>query len=944
MNDGAKNQRNIDNDLDYENDSNLPFTPFDEGDYNEVDDIPSNPKQGSNPGKAIDTGGKAIQATGKGVDVAGKGMQVAGKGMQAAGKGMDAAGSALTKAGSALSSTGLGAIAGVPLAALGAAGKAAGTATNAAGKGVETAGKGVSKTGKTMQNAGKKVSDTGKRIKEATNKKSRTKPLKQKKNDQDNTNTEKGNNFDVMKSKSKSEVKKDEKNLKDGVKGKAAVSAAGATSKKGVVKKIIKKKIMIACGIFVIGVFLCFFVIELILGPLMEVWGNIDSAITGVADFSEKLSNFYYGFGFQNSKEAFYDELDDLCDRYGCALDGTGMDVPLILSTLFYTEGMGYDTNYGSTNDSNIEDPSMNGVGTNSGVLNSVREYLRGKFDEAQQTVDENGLTYSAGKIYRLRKLARNQFNTDAFGTPTKQGTPQSLELSKFLDKYKDTIGSDIYDLLKDLVGSAFNIVATPFKELTALIVGSEYSGEFINQAGQANEEFVASFRQVIGDIFYGIVDITDVKLEASGFVVYYKTWKFDEDNYKNYLINYYFENTPEFDAMLDGLDDTSKKIKKEELYDDIVSNKKLFEDIFLQYQNSSSEEYTEACVGAIDSTLISEGLVKPVKIDDSTSVSFTDEYAYGTINGKMHNGVDLNETTAGVKLGADVYSVSNGTVVSITESKSCEGGKSCGKTIKIKHNVVIDKNTFNFFTIYSNVTPISGLKVNTKVNKEDKIATIYNNKINKEGLHFAFLDANTDDKGIEIDPTNLFIPCSQGGVFSGSDNEEAVWNYLLGFGYSKNAVAGIMGNMSVESGSTFDGRIVQGDREPITFSIDYTNKVDSGAISKNDFVNNGPNGGGYGIVQWTYYTLKDGLYEYAKTERKITIGDTAMQLDYLDKFLQSDKKDLYNSLKDPNISIDSATRAFMIQFENPLHQEESDQVYRVQISQDIYNRHATSN
>ena len=150
------------------------------------------------------------------------------------------------------------------------------------------------------------------------------------------------------------------------------------------------------------------------------------------------------------------------------------------------------------------------------------------------------------------------------------------------------------------------------------------------------------------------------------------------------------------------------------------------------------------------------------------------------------------------------------------------------------------------------------------------------------------------------------------------------------------------MGNMSVESAGTFDGRIVQGDYDSsLAYSIDYTKKVDSGVINRNDFANNGPNGGGYGLVQWTYYTIKEGLYDYAKNERKLSVGDTAMQIDYLEKYLQSNNQGLYNYLRQLDITVDSATRNFMLQFERPADQSESAQSGRVQRAQDIYNRYS---
>lgn len=723
---------------------------------------------------------------------------------------------------------------------------------------------------------------------------------------------------------------------------KAAIEAGVNLAKMIWEKK--KKKIIMGIAIGAAVTFISvIFIFEVIMGPLMDAFKMADNILTETADFAEKLDNFYSGFGFQDSKEAFYDELDSLCDRYGCSNDGTGLDVPLLLATLFYTEGMGYDTQYNQIEGDDAIDASMNANSSNSGIFAAVRKYLGSKFDEAQQTVDENGIVYNSGKIYRLRKLARNQFHTNAFGIATRSGQPTTVGLGTFISKFGSTIGTDLKDILERFSGALFSAMYAPFKELYAFIFGSDYSGSFYEKSGEATSEFAVSIVQLICDIFYGIVDITNIDISLTGGIkiTYYDSYVFEEDNYKNYLTKYYFEFMPEYREMLNGLSGDERKEKKEYLYREINDNKKLFESVFLEYQNESTESYTDSCVGAVDQNLISE-LNMPVDIADNATISFDDNYSYGIVNGKTHNGVDLNEKTVGVKLGANVYSVANGKIESIEDSKCTDDSKKCGKSIKIKHNLVIDNNEYNFFTIYSNVTIKSGLKKGDNVAKGDQIGLIYNNASNIEGLHFVFMDANNDAKGIAIDPTNIFIKCtSGGGTFSGSNNEEAVWNYLLGFGYPKNAVAGIMGNMSVESASTFDGRIVQGDSDPITYSIDYTKKVDSGSISKNDFVNNGPNGGGYGIVQWTYYTLKEGLYDYAKNERKLSIGDTAMQIDYLDIYLQKNNQGLYNSLRQSDITVSSATRDFMLQFENPQDQSESAQSGRVQRAEDIYNRYS---
>lgn len=547
------------------------------------------------------------------------------------------------------------------------------------------------------------------------------------------------------------------------------ISGKNKTNTQGKVDSIVKqtisgfaKKALIAAAPYIIGfillIVLIFFVIELILGPIMEAWGYIDEAITGTANFSEKLTNFYSGFGFQDSKEAFYDELDDLCDRYGCSNDGSGLDVPLLLSTLFYTEGMGYDTAYDEVEALDAIDASVFGEGSPTGLFNVVRGYLRNKFDEAQQTVDENGLTYNAGKIYRLRKLARNQFHTDFFGNATREGEEKTMGLGEFLKTYGKNIGKDIVNLLEGLISTSWNSINVALKELYAFIVGSEYSGSFFDNAGEAAQDVLHTITQLIGDIFYGILDITDISISLNGVTIKYKTWKYDEDNYKNYLMKYYFEHMPEFKSMIKGLSDEAKENRKEQLYNDILSNKKLFEDIFLQYQNSSSENYVESCLGAINQTLVNN-LNKPVDIEENFNVSFDENYLYGIVNGKNHNGVDLNTTTAGVNLGSNVYSVANGKIVSIEDS-NCND-KVCGKSIKISHDINVDNETFKFFTIYSNVDAKNGLKVDSTVVKGDTIGTINNSTDNTEGLHFTFLDANSDANGVAIDPTNLFVICS---------------------------------------------------------------------------------------------------------------------------------------------------------------------------------------
>lgn len=747
------------------------------------------------------------------------------------------------------------------------------------------------------------------------------------------------------------------------------ISGKNKTNTQGKVDSIVKqtisgfaKKALIAAAPYIIGfillIVLIFFVIELRLGPSMEAWGYIDEAITGTANFSEKVSNFYNGFGFQDSKEAFYDELDDLCDRYGCSNDGTGLDVPLILATLFYTESMGYDTNFRNIEDSNVVDSSLNGVGTNDGVFEAVQaSYIKEKFDEAQQAVDENGLTYNVGKVYRLRKLARNQFHTDIFGTPTREGESKSMGLEDFLQMYGKNICKDILDLLQDLVATSWDAITAPFKELYAALLKSEYSGSFFDNTGQAATDFVHTLTQLIGDIFYGIVDITSLSFSITdGITIYYKTWKYDEENYKNYLMKYYFEYMPEFKDIIGSTSNISKENRKEQIFNEIKENKKLFEDIFLQYQNSSSENYVESCLGAINQTLVNN-LNKPVDIAENFNVSFDENYSYGIVNGKNHNGVDLNSTTAGVNLGSNVYSVANGKIVSIEDS-NCND-KVCGKSIKISHDINIDNETFKFFTIYSNVDIKSELKVDSTVVKGDTIGTINNSTDNTEGLHFIFMDANSDANGVAIDPTNLFIACNKATILSGNDNEEKAWNYFLSNGYTKKAAAGVMANIYAESSYITNNLENTANSKANITDEEFTSMVDSGKISQKEFSlsttyglynydysdsNRGLSACkncmyGYGLAQWTWPTYKYDLYEMYKTNGYSSISDIGLQLEFILVDMDDATKQSLNS----SSSAEDAAEYYLLNYEKPRNMDSKINERRGYAT-DIYSRFANRN
>lgn len=109
--------------------------------------------------------------------------------------------------------------------------------------------------------------------------------------------------------------------------------------------------------------------------------------------------------------------------------------------------------------------------------------------------------------------------------------------------------------------------------------------------------------------------------------------------------------------------------------------------------------------------------------------------------------------------------------------------------------------------------------------------------------------------------------------TIQGSDYEKQIWNYLIESGCTEAGTAGLMGNLECESGLysiCVQGKYPWASEEDKEYCEEYVRKVDSGEISKNDFVYNGPNGGGFGLAQWTDNGRKGELYEYVKDKRYI--------------------------------------------------------------------------
>lgn len=169
-----------------------------------------------------------------------------------------------------------------------------------------------------------------------------------------------------------------------------------------------------------------------------------------------------------------------------------------------------------------------------------------------------------------------------------------------------------------------------------------------------------------------------------------------------------------------------------------------------------------------------------------------------------------------------------------------------------------------------------------------------------------------------------------------GKNNEEKIWNYLVGKGLSDAGAAGLMGNLYAES--ALNPKNLQNSYEKTLGYTDdsYTAAVDDGTYS--NFVRDSA---GYGLAQWTFWSRKQNMLEFARAAGK-SIGDLEMQLDFLCKELSSSYASLFMALK-AAITVRAASDRVLIDFERPADQSEAVKVKRAGYSQMYYDRYAGS-
>lgn len=164
--------------------------------------------------------------------------------------------------------------------------------------------------------------------------------------------------------------------------------------------------------------------------------------------------------------------------------------------------------------------------------------------------------------------------------------------------------------------------------------------------------------------------------------------------------------------------------------------------------------------------------------------------------------------------------------------------------------------------------------------------------------------------------------------------DEKVMWNYFKSKGLNDYGIAGLMGNLFAESGlrpcnlqQIYEKSLGMSDAE-------YTAAVDAGTYT--NFINDKA---GYGLAQWTYWSLKQEMLTYFQTNKK-SIGDGTTQMEFLCHQLSKSYKSVWTTLQTAK-SVLEASNAVLLKFERPADQSEAVQNKRAGYGQKYYDKYA---
>lgn len=191
-----------------------------------------------------------------------------------------------------------------------------------------------------------------------------------------------------------------------------------------------------------------------------------------------------------------------------------------------------------------------------------------------------------------------------------------------------------------------------------------------------------------------------------------------------------------------------------------------------------------------------------------------------------------------------------------------------------------------------------------------------------------------TDDSPSDEDKTDDDSSKDEAILTRRDYTDGQIWEYLKSCGFNDFGTAGLMGNLYAESGlksnnlqNNYEAKLGMNDEE-------YVAAVDS--ASYDNFVHDSA---GFGLAQWTYWSRKQNLLNYAHLHN-VSIADAPMQCEFLVKELKESYKSTYNCLTNAG-SVKEASDAVLLKFERPADQSEKNCERRASYGMSFYNKFA---
>ena len=207
-------------------------------------------------------------------------------------------------------------------------------------------------------------------------------------------------------------------------------------------------------------------------------------------------------------------------------------------------------------------------------------------------------------------------------------------------------------------------------------------------------------------------------------------------------------------------------------------------------------------------------------------------------------------------------------------------------------------------------------------------------NACNKAGAGYYVFNSKGEVVYPEDKKNDVTLETSK--VDTSAADPEHMWRYFKSKGLNDYGVAGLMGNLYAESGlrscnlqNTYEKSLNMTDES-------YTIAVDNGSYT--NFVNDKA---GYGLAQWTYWSLKQEMLNYFRNKGK-SIGDLDTQMEFLAHQLSNSYKAVWSTLKTAK-SVREASDAVLLKFERPADQSTTVQEKRASYGQKYFDLYGTT-